>query len=716
MSRPQLSAERFVADPFDKPGSRMYRTGDLVRWNADGELVYIGRSDFQVKVRGQRVELGEIESVVRTAPGVRDAAVVVHTDPAGTRRVVAYVVGDPDSTSNAEELQQHVAGKLPDYMVPAAFVELGSLPLTVSGKLDRRALPPPVFAGDRPFRAPRTEAERTIADLFAEVIGVAEVGIDDSFFALGGDSIVSIQLVARAKARGVVFSPRDVFERKTVAALAEVATTTDAEQAVPVLEEFEGAGVGWLPLTPIARATVEQGGSYARFAQTVTLDLPVGIGSDGVVATIAALLDRHDMLRARLVRDDRGPGFEVSEPDSLDATATVHRVELAADVTASELAERATAELDAALGRLDPAGGRMVAFVWLDFGPDRAGLLVAVLHHFVVDGVSWRVIVPDLVTAWLQIAAGAEPRLEPAGTSMRRWAHALVDAAHSAEVVGELPVWQQVLAPGDSPLGTRGFDAAVDLRATVERIEISVPTEVTHSMLTTLPRVFRGGVNDGLLTGLALAVAHWRRERGGAERSTLIQLEGHGRETDLVPGADLARTVGWFTTAVPVRLDLDDIDLDDAFASGPAAGAAVKAIKEQLLALPRHGIGFGLLRYLNDETSEALSAFGIGQISFNYLGRIGGADTGQLPEGTGWLPSARLADVDVATGDPDMPANRVIDVMRWSPAASISPGSSPRSTTPRWRSPGLRSTRSRTCGSPRSPRLRATSNRPARVD
>ncbi|MFZ2530404.1 MAG: amino acid adenylation domain-containing protein, partial [Rhodococcus sp. (in: high G+C Gram-positive bacteria)] len=390
VSRPDLTAARFVANPFTAggatEGSVLYRSGDVARWTADGELEFVGRADDQVKIRGFRIELGEIEAAVLAQPGVGQAVVVVREDGPGDARLVSYVVPVAGSAVDVEAMREGVGTLVPEYMVPSAFVVLDSIPLTVNGKLDKRALPAPAFVSSSEFRAPRTETEEAIAALFAEVLGVESVGVDDSFFALGGDSIMSIQLVSRAKTRGVLFSPRDVFEAKTVAGLAEVADVT-GDGGPQVLEELPGGGVGTMPMSPVEAFTRARGGDWDRFVQTVTLSLPVGIDRSGIVTTVGAVVEHHDALRAKWIGED-GIGLEVVE--NVDVDAWVHRVEVPADADDAAVTTIASGEYDAALGRLDPGAGVMVQFVWFDFGSDRAGALLVVLHHLVVDGVSWR--------------------------------------------------------------------------------------------------------------------------------------------------------------------------------------------------------------------------------------------------------------------------------------------------------------------------------------
>ncbi|MEU4345754.1 amino acid adenylation domain-containing protein, partial [Nocardia sp. NPDC023852] len=665
LGRPDLSATRFVADPLTAvAGSRLYRSGDLARWNRFGELEYLGRADDQVKVRGFRIELGEIESAILAQPGVAQAAVIVREDQPGVQRIVAYVVAEPGVEPVLDEVRDGAAEELPSYMVPSAMVRLEWIPLTVNGKLDRRALPAPA-AQTRSFRAPVNPVQETVAEVFAEVLGLERVGLDDSFFALGGDSIVSIQLVSRAKARGVVFTPRDVFEQRTVAGLAAVAETAEAaETSAATLAELPGGGVGTMPLTPVVRFMAERRGAFRRYNQTFALELPAGIDRAGIAATVGAVIDRHDMLRASLYRDGGDWVVETAAPGTVEVDTLIDRTEFDAGIADTELVEIASAALDASLDRLDPAAGVVIRFVWLDpSSADRAGRLIVVAHHLVVDGVSWRILVPDFVTAWGQRTAGQAPELVAPATSMRAWAHALERAAHSTERVAELDYWRSVVGAADPLLTERPMDPAVDTSGVIEKLRVEVSAEVTKALLTTVPALFHGGVNDGLLTALALATAKWRERRAGTrgDDSLLIRLEGHGREEDVVPGADLSRTVGWFTAIFPVRFDLSGIDIDAALAGGPALGKAVKAVKEQLLAVPDKGLGYGLLRYLNAETAPELPRELPGQVSFNYLGRVSESDVPKSLRGFGWIPALELGELDNGY-DADMPAIAPLDV------------------------------------------------------
>ncbi|MER5506838.1 amino acid adenylation domain-containing protein [Streptomyces sp. NPDC002766] len=667
--RAGLTAERYVADPFGPAGERMYRTGDLARWNARGQLECVGRSDGQVKVRGFRIETAEVEAVCAQHPGISEAVVISREAPAGGRRLVAYVVhtgegavgddgaggiGDVDlqSGASAAELRRFVAARLPDYMVPSAFVVVGRLPLGPTGKLDRSALPEPEF-GSEAYQEPRTETEAIIAASYADVLGLERVGVDDDFFVVGGDSLRSIQVVARARARGVELTTREIFECRTTARLAEVATAR--RDRTPAPAEDEGGGVGPMPLQPVARQVFEHGGGMNRFAMALALELPAGIDAEGLAATLDAILDRHDLLRARLVRGEE-LSLVVRPAGTVRAADLIRRVPCDGRWEAPASLRAAEAELDDAVGRLDPEAGTMADFVWFDAEPG-AGRLLVVLHHLVVDGVSWRILMADLAEAWQQVRSGRTPELPAVGTSARRWASALRGEALTPEREAELTYWLDLLEGPNPPLGTRAFDPAVDVMSTVDSVRVQLPAEVTEAVLTRLPAAFRGTGTDVLLAALALAVNRW----SGADRSTLVRMEAHGREEDVVPGADLSRTVGWFTSMYPARVDVRGVDLDDVIAGGPAVAKAVKRVKEQLRGAPDKGLGFGMLRHLNPETAVQLAEYPVPQLGFNYIGRISDADVPEELRAGGWGPASWSAEL-VPLPDPDLPALSALEV------------------------------------------------------
>ncbi|MCX4830316.1 non-ribosomal peptide synthase/polyketide synthase [Streptomyces sp. NBC_01016] len=643
-NRPDLTSDRFVADPYGPPGTRMYRTGDLARWTADGLVEFAGRADEQVKLRGFRIELGEIESALAAGAGVSACAVVVREDRPGDKRLVAYTVAGPGY--DRAELGAHLGRTLPDYMVPAAIVELTELPLTSIGKLDRKALPAPEF-GSAGGRAAENSEEEVLVRLFAQVLGLPEetVDADSAFFDLGGDSIMAIQLVSAARRAGLTITGADVFTHRTVAELARAAAAAQAPE-----DSEPDEPVGELPAWPMLHWLAQRQVPVDRFNQTTVLHAPAELDLDRLHALIGALLARHDSLRLKVAVDDPADAstwhVEVPAPNAVRAEDRVLRVDAAA-LSEAELAEAVREHGAAAVGRLDPAVGAMVETVWFDRGP-RPGLLLVAVNHLAIDGVSWRILLPDLFSAWGDVLAGREPVLDSGGTSLRRWSQRNAESALAPRTLAELDHWTGTLRRG-TPLGARPLDPAVDVLASARRLRRTLPAEVTGHLLTTAPAVVGAGVDDVLLAGLALAEARRRRD---PHMSVLIDVESHGRERDGT--SDLSRTTGWFTALYPVLLDTAGVDLDEAFAGGHAAGTVLKHVKEQLRAVPSEGLGYGLLRHLNPETAAAFEGLRTAGIGFNYLGRFVAGETGD------WSVAADAPRPDAE--DPATPLAHAVEI------------------------------------------------------
>ncbi|WP_156763676.1 non-ribosomal peptide synthetase, partial [Mycobacterium scrofulaceum] len=585
--RAALTASRFVACPFGGAGARMYRTGDLVCWGADGQLQYLGRADEQVKIRGYRIELGEIRAALAELPGVRQAAVVAREDRPGDKRLVGYVTGRADPA----DLRARLADRLPAYMVPVAVVALDALPLTPNGKLDARALPAPEYSDTDHYRAPSTPAEETLAGIFAQVLGVERVGVDDSFFDLGGDSISSMQVVTRARAAGLACRTRDIFVEQTVARLARVVAAVDDEAG----EADEGTG--HLPATPIMRWLQGVNGPVDQFNQTMVVEAPAGVTEADVAAVVQALLDRHAMLRLR-VGDEWS--LTVPEAAAVDAADRLRTVEALSD-----------AAVVAARSRLNPADGVMFSALWVT----STRQLVLIIHHLAVDGVSWRILLEDLNIAWAQHRDGQPVALPPGGTSFARWAALLSRHAHAPAVVERADDWRRIAA---TPPALPAVRPEADTYETAEHLSVELDVETTRILLGEAPAAFHAGVNDILLIGYALA---WAEFLGNDGAPVGIDVEGHGRHEELAAGVDLSRTVGWFTTKYPVSLTVDELPWAQVLSGAPALGAVLKRAKEQLRAVP-DPLTYGLLRYLNAEVDLDGRDPSIG---FNYLGRLGGA-------------------------------------------------------------------------------------------
>ncbi|MEB4212378.1 non-ribosomal peptide synthetase, partial [Mycobacterium sp. 94-17] len=588
--RAGLTSSRFMACPFGGAGTRMYRTGDLVSWGADGQLRYVGRVDEQVKIRGYRIELGEVQAALAAVDGVEQAVVIAREDRPGDKRLVGYVTGTADPAGARAVL----AERLPAYMVPAAVVAIAELPLTVNGKLDTRALPAPEYGDAGRYRAPSTVTEEILAGIYAQVLGVERVGIDDSFFDLGGDSILSMQVVARARAAGLVCGPRDVFVEQTVARLAWV--TKVADDAAAVVD----AGVGSVVATPIMRWLNAFEGPTDQFNQTMVVQAPAGVSESDVVVVLQALLDRHAMLRARVVDGPEGWSLTVPEASAVDAGGCVQAVEVLSE-----------AAVVAARSGLNPAAGAMVRVVWAR----TTGELALIIHHLAVDGVSWRILLEDLNIAWAQHHSGQPIALAAGGTSFVRWSALLAERARHREVVAQAETWRAVTAV---PAVVAGPRPAVDTFASAGSWSVELDVATTRMLLGEVPAAFHAGIQDVLVIAFGLA---WAEFMGLGDGSVGIDVEGHGRDEEVAAGVDLTRTVGWFTAIYPVALSVGGLSWAQVMAGDAALGAVVKAGKEQLRGLP-DPLSYGLLRYLNPEVVLGESEPVIG---FNYLGRLGAA-------------------------------------------------------------------------------------------
>ena len=637
LGRPALTAQAFLADPFGGPGERMYRTGDLAAWNADGTLRYLGRTDHQVKLRGQRIEPGEIEHALRTLAGVADAAVI--PDAPGTR-LIGYVTVSGAAPAG-DGLRDALAARLPAHLVPAAVLVLDGLPLTASGKLDRAALPAPDFAAAAGEQEPDGPVESALATAFAEVLGLDRVGAGDGFFALGGDSISSLQLIGKLRALGYRVTPRQVFELRTIAELARVAEPASA--ATPVRESGLAVdGSGTVTLLPVMRAMRELGGDHRRFSQSMLVAVPAETELGDLHALLAALLDTHDALRAEL-----GAGWEyrIRARGTVTPGEVLRRVDIAA-VPADGLEPVIAREFVAELGELDPGQGRMLRAVWFDAGRGRQGRLLLLAHHLVVDGVSWRILLDDLATGWESLRSGARILLDPVGTSLPAWSLALSRRTDDPQWMDDRARWRAILS-GPARIGAeRALDPATDTRSTVRTHEVTVPGEVTAELLTSVPAAVHGGVQDVLLAALAVALRRWRRAHGHEPGGGLrIDLEGHGRDEHLVAGTDLSRTVGWFTTVYPVLIG---------GGRGEDPLGTLLAVKEELRAAP-DALGFGVLRHLRTDGAD-LGA-DTASVLFNYLGRLGTPGAG----GADWAPAAESGALD-AGADRSTPVSHALEI------------------------------------------------------
>ncbi|MBK4996151.1 non-ribosomal peptide synthetase [Pseudomonas sp. S37] len=602
LDRPGLTAERFVPDPFAANGERVYRSGDLTRSRADGVVDYLGRIDHQVKIRGFRIELGEIEARLQDHPAVRESVVIDIQGPGG-KQLAAYLVSGEAQADDLQgqtllrsQLRDHLKATLPDYMVPTHLVFLDKLPLTPNGKLDRKALPKPdVSQLQQAYVAPRNVLEQTIAGIWADVLKVDKVGLADNFFELGGDSIISIQVVSRARQAGIRFTPKELFQHQTVQGLASVARQGD--EGGLLIEQK--AATGQTLLLPIQQSFLEQDiAQRHHWNQALLLKAGQALDSRALEQALQALVLHHDALRLRF---DCAGGEWTAHYGSPAPQQGLLREATVADAEALEaLCDEVQASLDLQRGPLLRALLATLA--------DGSQRLLLAIHHLVVDGVSWRVLLEDLQTAYSQVHAGQPLELPARTSSTQAWADHLQAYARSESLQAQLAYWQAQLGqveadlPCDNPAGSLHARHVGSARTRLDPAS-------TRQLLQQAPAAYRTQVNDLLLTALARVIARWTQRS-----DVLVQLEGHGRE-DLFDNLDLTRTVGWFTSVFPVRLSPQQT-LD----------ASIKQIKEQLRAIPDKGIGYGALRYLGDDQARAaLAQLPSPRITFNYLGQFDGS-------------------------------------------------------------------------------------------
>ncbi|RON48837.1 non-ribosomal peptide synthase/polyketide synthase [Pseudomonas frederiksbergensis] len=625
LNRPGLTAERFVADLFSNIGGLLYRTGDLVRQRADGTFDYLDRIDNQVKIRGFRIELGEIEARLQALEGVREAVVVAQEGTAGSgKRLVAYVVADALNAARvdfAESLREQLKVALPAHMVPAYLLLLERLPLTPNGKLDRKNLPKPdVSQLQQAYVAPQSALEQQLATIWQDVLKLDQVGLSDNFFELGGDSIISIQVVSRARQAGIRFTPKDLFQHQTIQALASVARLGEQIQLID-----QGPVTGKLALLPVQQVFFAQAiPERQHWNQAVMLKPTQALDAAVLEQALGALIAHHDGLRLSFI--EQADGWQAQyRAINEQAEGIVWAVDVADAKGLEAVANKAQRSLNLQDGPLVRA-----VLANLDDGSQR---LLLAIHHLVVDGVSWRILFDDLQTAYRQLSAG-EPLQLPAKTSAAKaWAEHLQTYARSAALQQELAYWQHqlqgadVALPWDNPEGGQQNRHALTVRTQLNKA-------LTRQLLQDAPAAYRTQVNDLLLTALARVMVRWT----GAD-STLIQLEGHGRE-ELFDGVDLTRTVGWFTSLYPAKLT-PTADL----------GGSLKQIKEQLRGIPNKGIGFGALAHLGDDAARAaLGQLPAPRLTFNYLGQFDGSFT--EADGALFVPSSEAAGDELDAGAP----------------------------------------------------------------
>jgi len=636
LNRPGLTAEKFDQDfqdfhddqdekekkkdshhsSFITHHSALYRTGDLARWLPDGNVEYLGRMDDQVKVRGFRIELGEIESHLLTHEKIKEAVVIAKKDQQGDYFLCAYVVmipGLPMSPHTSQslvfldvsELRAFLSERLPGYMIPSCFVQLEMLPLLASGKVDKKALPEPgaeAGGGSGEYRAPANEIENILLDIWEEVLPVKRIdmGTDGNFFELGGDSIKVIQVSARLKRHGLTLEFKDLFFNQTIRQLSRCVNRMER-----VIDQ--GPVEGDVPLTPIQQWFFENHPTgCSHYNHAIMITRKQGFEMDHIIKVFTRIMEHHDALRMvfekqgeKVVQKNRGIKGKLFDLDVVHIRGRTYE----------EIQEQIEQKSARVQGGIDLKEGPLIKLAL--FKCEKADYLLIVIHHLVVDGVSWRIILEDFAIGYTQVKNGEEIKFQEKTDSFKYWADKLIEYSGSKKVLGEAMYWRGVEEaivenlPGDFNIekkDKKGKDS--------ETVRIVLNEEKTSTLLLEVNQAYNTEINDILLTALGLAV----KDFGGSEWIR-INLEGHGRETVVAhSNIDISRTVGWFTSRFPVLLHMHRTE-DLTY--------VIKHVKETLRGVPQKGIGYGILRYLTPVEQKEGILFGEdAEIDFNYLGQF----------------------------------------------------------------------------------------------
>lgn len=628
-----LFREKFRHLPQLPNSELVYRSGDLVRWNADGTLAYLGRRDHQIKIRGHRIELGEIENQLNSMEVVREAYVVVNEEQEERKQLYAYVSlkGEDESTEQSDhtavkqQMRQQLSTQLPDYMVPSVFIVVPKMPLSANGKVDRQRL----LRDFKPARenknyvAPRNDVETALCRLWQHVLKIEQVGVEDNFFELGGDSIVSIQLVAQGKKQGLFFSIRQLFTAKTIAALAPLVSEqqTEAQRNAAMQESVTGE----CQLTPIQSTFFNWNLPEAwHFNQSVMLQTPEGFRREFLPLLAESILQRHDGLRLRFVPS--GEGNKASDwraehlPISREMIERSYASHDLSQLSGLMRKQALTQYCNEHQASLDIETGAIFTLIWFDYGKEQdeqgqvnTGRLLVIVHHLMVDGVSWRVLLSDLDTAYTQLVHSEEIALAPKTLSYQQWSAQLHEFAQSNDILRERDYWLQQLSKPFARFPEP--EMALEEKEPLKVMTFTLNASDTHFLLGEANQAYRTQINEILLAALFLAYQRW------SCRSVLrIDLEGHGREA--LENLDISDTVGWFTAIYPLVLEVESEHVAD----------VLKAVKEQCRRVPRKGVGFSILKELiRDEQIRSLEQEQrLGGIIFNYLGQF---DTRQYSQG-----------------------------------------------------------------------------------
>ncbi|MCO4850613.1 non-ribosomal peptide synthetase [Bacillus vallismortis] len=636
LNRDELTADRFVPNPY-LPGDRLYRTGDLAKRLSNGELEYVGRIDDQVKVRGHRIELGEIQAALLQHPIIKEAAVITRTDEQGQTAVYAYMVTKDQQAANISDIRASLKNMLPDFMLPARLIQIDSIPLTVNGKLDQKALPEPekhTYPADD--ISPRNEIEKALADIWEELLDVDELGINANFFELGGDSIKALQVSARLHRIGKQMAVKDLFSHPTIQELAAYIRDSDTSSSQASVE----GDVQWSPVQKwfLSQDIKEK----HHFNQSVMLHRSTSIQEDALRKTLKAITSHHDALRMVFSQNEQGNWVQYNRPisHSDDALYGLQVIDLSApDGTNGNRAHEPLIKrhvrdiqqkMDLKNGPLLQAG----LFRTID-----GDFLFLSAHHFVVDGISWRVLLEDLSLGYRQAVGGEDIKLPPKTSSFKAYAKKLSGYAESQQLIKQLKYWRETEEYQTEALPFDQIDGPIGNERKRSTISFTLNNKETAALLKDANSAYNTDTQDLLLASIILALRHWTNQS-----AFKLSLESHGRE-DVLDGVDVSRTVGWFTAIYPLLVKLN-ADLPD---SEEGIVHVLKTTKDTLRRVPDKGFGYGVIKYLTPPDKKDINFTDAPEIIFNYLGQFESNSPTEAPEEEAFSFSPLGAGDDIST-------------------------------------------------------------------
>ncbi|MEQ8477443.1 amino acid adenylation domain-containing protein [Fulvivirga sp.] len=581
----ELTDKKFIVDPFAQ-GQKVYKTGDLARWLPDGNIEFIGRIDSQVKIRGFRIELGEVEHQIRSHSKITDAVVEVKIHNS-TKHLVGYYVSDKKVSER--EIGEYLSSKLPEYMVPAYLMRVPSMPITSNGKVDRSKLPEPSFKTDK-YQKPTTPEEKVIAKLWQETLGIKKVGVNDNFFSLGGDSIKSIQICSKIKEAGYNVTVKDIYNFQSVRELAKHMKPRTAFSV-------EQKAAAKAALTPIQRWFFETTSTDTHhFNQSVLLEFKGGLKGQTVYKVFDHLMEHHDALRTVLI-EEKGERMMECLPKERFALKveeyTIDEDNLLEDI----IRDRANC-LQSTISISQGPLFRLALF----HKQDGCSYLLIIIHHLIVDGLSWRILFQDIEILINQLSSSAKIQLPEQSNSFLEWSHYLQNRLKAKSYIDAVTYWK-----GLSHADVKSFDRDKLGRNTVGeslRKTFTLDSGYTKKLLSSANIPFKTNANDLLITGLLLA---FNRYYGC--KAVQVDLESHGRHQESYD-LDINRTIGWFTSIYPVVLRYDNGSLDE----------TIRSNKETLRNVPNVGLDYMVMKYLDH--SQSLDHIQPSRISFNYLGQF----------------------------------------------------------------------------------------------